>query len=471
MFARAASSGRWKLARHLHLIDRVITDAIIKPPHRALISCPPRHGKSEHLSKYLPAWFLGSFPDRRVILASYEADFAASWGRKARQVLEEYGDWFGVKVSGRSSAADRWDIEGREGGMMTAGVGGPITGKGADLLIIDDPVKNAEEAGSKTYRDRAWDWWRSVAYTRLEPTGVAIVIQTRWHDDDLTGRIIKDSAAGGEAWRVVNLPALAESADQLGRKPGEALWPWRFDAPKLRTIERTLGSYLWSALYQQRPVPAEGALFKAPWLRHWCYLGPTIIRKYPDGRREKANPDTFRVFITVDLATSLKTSADFTVIAVWGDDGKGNLYLLDMVRERMEGPDIVPCIKRLVAHWKAQYVGIESTGYQLSTVQAARREGLPVRELRRKADKVTRAIPATVRMESEQVWLPEHASWLADVTSELLQFPAGAHDDFVDVLADAANEMTELYSKTKGRTMPSLGSPGQGSPNQPSQWR
>lgn len=219
-------------------------------------------------------------------------------------------------------------------------------------------------------------------------------------------------------------------------------------------------------------VDTEGALFKAQWLRYWTYEGPTIIRKYPDGRREKNNnPDTFRIFITVDLATSIKTTADFTVIAVWGDDRKGNLYLLDLVRERMEGPDIVPRIKRLTEHWKAQYVGIESTGYQLSTVQAARREGLPVRELKRKTDKVTRAIPATVRMEAEQVWLPENAAWLAEVTSELLHFPAGAHDDFVDVLADAANEMTELYSKTKMRTMPGLGVVGQGSPNQPSQWR
>lgn len=429
------------------------------------MSCPPRHGKSELISKYLPAWFLGTFPDKRVILASYEADFAATWGRRSRSLLEQYGSWFGVKVSASSSAADRWDIHGREGGMMTAGVGGPITGKGANLLLVDDAVRNAEDAASKTYRDKTWEWWRSTAYTRLEPGGTAIVIMTRWHEDDLAGRILADARQdGGEDWTIVNLPALAEADDPLGREVGEALWPERFDEAALQTIQRTLGSYLWSALYQQRPVPAEGALFKAAWLRYWTYdEAGMVVRKYLD-RGVRCNPANFRYFITVDLATSVKTTADFTVIAVWGDDRKGNLILMDLVRERMEGPDIVPRIRQLVERWDVGYVGIESTGFQLSTVQAARRAGLVVREIKRKTDKITRAIPATVRMEAEQVWLPEKAPWLADVTSELLHFPAGQNDDVVDALSDAADDMTKLYSKLGGNRSVPTSIDGQATP-------
>ncbi len=173
MFATAASQGKWKSARHLAYLDRVLTDAIDEAEagdvYGVIVSMPPQHGKSELCSKYLPAWYLGTFPDRRVILTSYEADFASGWGRKARDLLEQHGSMFGVKVSKRSKAVNRWDLEGRDGGMTTAGVGGPITGKGAHLLIIDDPIKNDEEARSPMIRQKQWDWWQSTASTRLRP--------------------------------------------------------------------------------------------------------------------------------------------------------------------------------------------------------------------------------------------------------------------------------------------------------------
>ena len=176
-----------------------------------MVTLPPRHGKSQLISQYFPAWYLGTFPDRRTILTSYEAGFAAGWGRRARDVLEEFGpEVFEVSVREDSSAADRWDINGHVGGMITAGVGGAITGRGADLLIIDDPVKNSEDAASKTMRDKAWEWYQSTAYTRLEPGGAIILVMTRWNEDDLAGRILKESQTGGEKWEVMNLPAIAE---------------------------------------------------------------------------------------------------------------------------------------------------------------------------------------------------------------------------------------------------------------------
>ncbi len=163
---------------------------------------PPQHGKSELCSHYLPVWYLGNYPERWVILTSYEADFAAQWGRKTRTLLLQQAQLLGLRISRQSSAANRWDLAGHDGGMMTAGVGGPITGKGAHLLIIDDPVKNDEEARSPTFRQKQWQWWLSVASTRMRPGGLFVVIQTRWHRDDLTGRILEHALQHDQRWRV-----------------------------------------------------------------------------------------------------------------------------------------------------------------------------------------------------------------------------------------------------------------------------
>ena len=278
-FAQTVSEGKWKMARHLGYLDRAITESLelAKSGQRdgLLVSMPPQHGKSELCSKYLPAWFLGTHPDCRVILTSYEADFAASWGRKARDLLEQHGSLFGVKVSKRSSATNRWDLEGREGGMSTAGVGGAITGKGAHLLIVDDPIKNDEEARSPKHRQKQWEWWQSVATTRLRPGALMVVVQTRWHRDDLTGRIQDHAKTNGQRWLTVKLPALAEMNDPLGRAPGEALWPEMYSRELHEKNRATRTTYYWRSLYQQDPQ-AEGGTewpetFFGPeiWFNEW----------------------------------------------------------------------------------------------------------------------------------------------------------------------------------------------------------
>lgn len=220
-----------------------------------VIEAPPRHGKSEYVSKYLTSWYLGRWPDRRVILTSYEANFARSWGRKSRDVLREVGgELFGIRVSEEQHAAVDWEIEAHGGGMVTSGVGGPLTGRGANLLIIDDPIKNAEEAVSQVYRDKQWDWWQSTADTRLEPGAVVVVIATRWHPDDLSGRLLAASASGeGSRVRRIHLPAVAEANDELGRSEGEPLWPERFDSAALEKKKRGRDLYWWLSMYQQRP--------------------------------------------------------------------------------------------------------------------------------------------------------------------------------------------------------------------------
>lgn len=222
---------------------------------------PPRHGKSELVSVFLPAWWLGDRPDDRVILASYESDFAASWGRKVRDVLDEYGpSLFGVNLRADSQAAHRWDIEGRRDGRICAGVGGAITGRGANPLIVDDPVKSPEDAQSDALSSKVRDWWRGVARTRLEPGGAVILVMTRWSEGDLAGRLLAEQQ--GERWEVLNLPALAEEDDPLGREPGQPLWPERFDLADLEATRRALGSYLWTAFHQGHPAPLEGIIYR-----------------------------------------------------------------------------------------------------------------------------------------------------------------------------------------------------------------
>jgi predicted phage terminase large subunit-like protein len=244
------------MARHLAAIDDAIVQTILgKTEPILLIEAPPRHGKSELVSRYFPAWYLGMFPARPVMLVGYGATFARSWGRKARSVLAEYGRaCFGVELNPALRAASEWGLFGHEGGMLTAGVGGPLTGRGANLLIIDDPIKNNDEADSQTIRDRNWDWWHSTASTRIEPGGCAIVIATRWHHDDLSGRLIRAAEAGeGMPVRRLRLPAIAEEDDPLGRAPGEALWPERWPIRRLEKIRQQKEAGWWQAMYQQRP--------------------------------------------------------------------------------------------------------------------------------------------------------------------------------------------------------------------------
>jgi hypothetical protein len=211
-FAAAASGGDWIKAPHLHLLNERLIRLASERNQRLLVVWPPRHGKSQFISRYFPAWYLGRYPDRRVILCGYGDNFASEWGRKVRDLLQEYGpDWFGVAVRRDSAAADRWNIDGHEGGMVAVGVGGAIMGKGADLLVLDDVVKSFEEANSEVYRQKTWDWYISTAFTRLEPGGSVLLIMTRWHHDDIAGRLLAQTEMGLDSWEMIRIPALSET--------------------------------------------------------------------------------------------------------------------------------------------------------------------------------------------------------------------------------------------------------------------
>lgn len=425
---------------HLTLLNRKLVEVAAGTIPRLLVCMPPRHGKSLLCSQFFPAWYLGTYPDRRVLLTSYQADFAAQWGRRSRDLLLEYGrSVFAVEVAPGVAAAERWELARWGGGMQTAGVGGAITGKGAHLLVIDDPVKNAEEAMSSTLRSKTWEWYLSTAYTRLEPGGAVVLVQTRWHAADLAGRVLGEASAE-EPWETIHLPALAEADDTLGRAPGTALWPERYSAARLANIRRTLGSFWFAALYQQRPTPAEGGLFRRSWFRYWqpvedlFHLSAGAVRA----------ADCWR-FATVDLAISQEQTADFTVIAVWAVTPGGDLILLELLRERLPAPALLPTLHALTQRWQLDYFAVEKVGFQEALIQQARRAGLAVRGVAAHGDKVSRAAAASIRFEAGLVHFPRGARFLNDLEDELLQFPHAPHDDQVDAIAYACLEVGRRY--------------------------
>lgn len=451
--AMYASKGSWKLAKHLDLLNDYLCELTARRIKRLMVVMPPRHGKSLFISQYFPVWYLGNHQDDRIILSSYEADLAASWGRKVRDTIEDIGkDIFGIKLKENSQAANRWDVEGSNGGMNTAGIGGPITGKGANLLIIDDPVKNALEANSKTYRDRAWEWYTSTAYTRLEPNGVVVLIMTRWHEDDLAGRILNDKEEA-KKWTVLSLPALAEENDILGRRKGEALWRERYDEEKLNEIQKTIGSYWFSSLYQGTPTPAEGKIFKRSLFRYYEEDENYYILK-TDTLSKRVEKNSCSIFQTVDTAATEKETSDYFVIATWAITPDRELLLLDIFRERIDTTKHNKVIKDYYLRYKPFLVGIEEKTFGLTIIQQLKSE-LPIKPLKADIDKIARALVIAAKYENGLIYHPVKAHWLAEFESELLEFPNGANDDQVDCAGYAGfimNDYTgEVYYSTRGR--------------------
>lgn len=431
-------------ARHLTMVSQMLAKAYHGiGPRNLIITMPPRHGKSWLISKWFPLWVLDQDPHSRVILASYEASFAAKWGSQARALWEEYKTQmrFDIPAGGGHS----WITGQGEGGMHTSGVGGSITGRGAGVFIVDDPVKNSEDAMSATMREKGWDWYFSTARSRIEPGGLFILLMTRWHHDDLGGRLlerIKEGDENPEDWKHVDIPALCEDpeTDPLGREKGKALWPERYDEEALNKIKK--GNRWWTPMYQQRPSPDEGDIFQKKWFRYFKDCGSYIERRTHDDGDDKIEvvrvpKDQLVKFQTIDLATSEKEYADYTVISTWGMDKEANLYLLDVFRERVSGASHMGVVREQFEKHGVSQVGIESVAFQLSMVQRAKRNGLPVIKLLADRDKVSRALLAQARCQAGAVYFKQNAEWLDVVETELLQFPNAVHDDFVDTLAYA----------------------------------
>ena len=414
-----------------------------EPCQRLMVTMPPQHGKSEMCSKYFPAWLLARHPDWKILLSSYSDDFAATWGGAVRDLIEA-NPWCGIEVRKDARAADRFLLVGHRGQMGTAGVGGLTTGKGAVVFIIDDPVKNSDEANSPIFREKAWQWYLTTCRTRrVKPypdspvIPAQLVIMTRWHEDDLGGRILANETG---MWEVINLPALAEEDDPLGRPLNAPLWPAMHPYDELAEA-KTLDPYVFSALYQQHPSPKDGGMFAEENFRYWSYSldgKAYILDDHPP-----VSIETCHRFQTSDWAISKRTRADYTVISTW-DMSKTSppvLILVDRYRARIETDEHVPAVEAALAKWQPEYMGIEKATYGSALLQRCARRGLKVRPMLADRDKVTRAAPAASMVAQHRVFFPRGVEWVPEWTHECLSFPNGKHDDQVDTLSYAAIEV------------------------------
>ncbi|MQY11434.1 hypothetical protein SRB5_15520 [Streptomyces sp. RB5] len=334
-------------ARHLHLIDQAWLDMAEGRADRVMLTMPPRHGKSRRASRWAPLWYLRKYPDRRVMIASYTASLADEHGRWIRDAIETWGDQLGIRLRPGSKAANRFDLAGHDGGLAAAGIGGSLTGKGATIALVDDPVKDMADADSPTMRRKTWEWWQSVLQTRMEPDGAICVIQTRWNEDDLAGRIIADAEAN--EWRVLNLPALADSPnDPLGRASGEALWPDRFDVDHHARTRRRVGERVWAALYQQQPRPPEGGVWQRAWIKdNRC----SVV--------EFGGLDMARIVVAVDPAGGESAVGDETGIIGAARSYDGHLYVLEDRSGAMGANDWGLAACRLALALKADAIVVE----------------------------------------------------------------------------------------------------------------
>ena len=415
-FACVTSGLKLQYAKHWRLMDQALLKIANGTIRKLIINIPPQFGKSELVSRHFPAWYLGEYPDRKIILTSYEATYAALWGMKARELYRSWGKHiWGRNLDPAKSTTDWWFTD-KQGYMTTAGALGAVTGKGAHVLIIDDPHKNAAEAHSKTMREKIWDNYTSTLLTRLQPEGSIILVQTRWHEDDLTGRLIKRE---GDQWEKIVLPALDDKE--------ESLFPNRYSAEELKSRRATMGSYMFGALYQQSPTPAEGGMFKKSWIRYYERL-----------------PESFDIIIQTWDLTFGDTGDSFVVGLVLGKVGS-ETYVLDMKRDKWAFPQQIKQIKQT----SNQYPNsgkklIEKKANGQATIDTLKGEISGIVPVTPTESKDARASAVSYVVEAGNVLFPKNASWTETAVDELTSFPNGQTDDIVDALTQG---LSDLYVK------------------------
>lgn len=409
---------------------------------RLIIQAPPRSGKSELFSRRFPAWAFGQNPNLQIIAASYSTDLASRMNRDVQRIIdsEEYQGVFPettlngkniATVSGQSLRnSEIFEIVGHAGAYRSAGVGAGITGMGADIGIIDDPVKDAKEANSQTIRDAVWDWYTTTFYTRLSPKSGILLGMTRWHEDDLAGRLLREMDNDGDQWRIVSFPAIAE-CDEEYRNEGEALHPERYDLERLTKIKKAVGSQAWNALYQQRPSSKGGDIIKGAWFKRYSVL-----------------PRMKRIIITADTAQKTKQHNDYSVLLVAGVGHDGGVYALDLIRGKWEAPELEQKVSDVWNKYKSLgvhkvYVEDKSSGTSLiQNIQ--RKQRIPIEGVQVDTDKYTRVLGVQGYIESGYIYLPNDAEWIEDFIKECEAFTATdshKHDDQVDAMVMAITEL------------------------------
>jgi hypothetical protein len=409
---------------------KVLADALERVENgtlkRLIVNMPPRHGKSELVSVNFPAWCMGINKDRSIIAASYGADLATDFGRKVRNIMEdpEYKLLFNTRLAEDAKAKGSWSTQGR-GEYNAVGVGGAITGKGGSIAIIDDPVKNREEADSEVVSEKIWDWYRSTLRTRLTPDGAIVIVMTRWRDNDLVGRILEEQRiSSGEKWEVITLPAIAEEDDEH-RKKGEALWSDHYTLENLEQVRNDIGNYEFASQYQQNPVNRETQVFK-----------PELFR-YID--MDEVKQKVTNCYITIDSALSKKKNSDSTGVTInWVDNE--NVWYLKAYAVKVDPTQLIQLIFDLHQAYKPEAIGLEETVMTQAidpflTVEMAKKNIFPnVVPLKHGGvNKETRIRGLLPRYDRGHIY---HIKGLCgDLERELLRFPSSAHDDVMDSLA------------------------------------
>ena len=391
---------------------------------RLIVNMPPRHTKSEFASYLLPAWFLGNFPDKKVIQTSHTAELAVGFGRKVRNLVDQevYKDIFpGVGLQVDSKAAGRWATN-KGGDYFAIGVGGAVTGKGADLLIIDDPHSEQEAALAEVnpdIYDKTYEWYTSGPRQRLQPGGAIVIVMTRWSLRDLTAQVLKASAQrGGDEWEVIEFPAIMPS--------GTPVWPEFWSKKELMALKQELPNNKWMAQYQQNPTSDTAAIVKREWWQIW---------------EEEDPPRCEFVLMSWDTAFEKNSRADYSALTTWGvfyqDDDAGvqraNIILLNAFRERMEFPRLKKVAIEQYDSWEPDSVIIEKKASGAPLIYEMRAMGIPVQEFTptKGNDKITRLNAVSDLFASGMVWTP-NTPWAEEVIDEVASFPSGEHDDYVD---------------------------------------
>jgi len=416
-------------------LEKFLQDVVDQKSPRLMLQMPPRTGKSLVASINFPAWALGKYPWMEVIASSYSGSLAMGFSRKVRSQVgsKKFTPVFeSCKLDRANQNAEGW-LTTQGGGYVPAGVGGAITGKGANILLVDDPVKNAADAESETIREATWDWYTSTAYTRLAPGGGVLVIQTRWHLDDLSGRLEeKMEERDGDVWEIVRYPAIAIT-DEKYRRKGEALHPERYDEKAYERIKKAVGPRVWSALYQQNPVADEGSFFNKDMF---------VECKMADIPKHCIN------YTAWDFAISKETRADSTAGLTVGVDHEEDIWIKDLVLGQMGTFEIVEEIITNYLLYRPRLVGIEDGHIKQAIdpvlekeIQARAKVNRTLNELAieplkpGKRDKELRARPIQGRCQQRKVHIPTDAPWYAAFMGEILTFPIGKHDDIVDAFA------------------------------------
>ena len=411
--------GGYEPAPHLRLIAKKLEQVARGEISRLMIFTPPRHGKSQLVSTFFPPWFLGNNPDQHIIFTSYSSEVASDYGRKVKNLMLDplhqriFG---GISIASDSASSRRFHTD--KGGVYYAvGIEGAITSRGAHIAIIDDIIKNKEEAESPVIRKKTQEWYTSVLYTRLMPAGRIVIVNTRWHEDDLCGWLLKQP---GDKWDLLSLPAIDTE--------GNVLWPDRYPLLELERIKVAIGTRDFEALYQQNPTPTSGTLIQRGWWKFYKEL-----------------PSSFdECVIACDATFKNTASSDFVVICVWGKSG-GNFYLIDQLRKRMDFPTTRQAFKAMIfKHAQASTRLIEEAANGVAIIQSLQEEIPGIIGVRAVGTKVARASAVSPMIESGNCYLPEPSAcpWISDYLSEFDQFPFGQYDDQVDATVHALSRLS-----------------------------